>query len=189
MFLRGEIGSGKTSLLKKLLAPMISNAGGFVTRPAADENGVFGIELLPARDYLNKRPENQSLIISFEKSLSAFNPKPFAAYFSRNEEAPFYLFDEIGGAELLDPHFLEGFRRLLRKGKPLIAVLKSQRSALLLSRRLGLGEEYLKAHAEFTELIESHPESVVVEHYSRGDTLSEKRIKDFIRENLNAQFI
>ena len=81
LFLRGEIGSGKTTLLKKYLSPMIHMAGGFVTRLVTVDGKMQGIEVLPARDYLSKSPEDKTLIFSFKDGKPCFSPELLHEYF------------------------------------------------------------------------------------------------------------
>ena len=189
LFLRGEIDSGKTTLLKKHLSPKIHRAGGFVTRLVIVDGKMQDIEVLPARDYLSKSPEDKTLIFSFKDGKPCFSPEPLFEYFGSGDTAPFYFFDEIGGIELLDPRFIEDFKSIMEKGRPLIAVLKSSSKSFLLSRKLGLEPEYKRAYAEFEEMIRSFPRTVIVEHQGIGDVISEKTLCEFIKENLDAQFV
>ena len=189
LFLRGEIGSGKTTLLKKHLSPKIHRAGGFVTRLVIVDGKMQGIEVLPAREYLSESPEEKTLILSFKDGKPCFNPELLHEHLGNGDTAPFYFFDEIGGIELLDPRFIEGFKSIMEKGRPLIAVLKSFSKSFLLSKKLGLESEYKKAYAELEDMIRSFPKAVIVEHQGIGDVISEKTLCEFIKENLDAQFV
>ncbi len=189
LFLRGEIGTGKTTLLKKHLGAVIHKAGGFVTRRVMIEGRMQGIEILPAREYLSESPKDKTFICSFKEGVPCFNSEPLREYFESENTAPFYLFDEVGGIELLDPEFKEDFKSVMEKGKPFIAVLKSAKKSFLLSRKLGMEPEYKRAYAEFEEMIKSFPQAEILEHSGIGDMISEKALCSFIKEKLDAQFV
>ncbi len=189
LFLRGEVGTGKTTLLKKHLGAVMHKAGGFVTRQIMIDGRMHGIEILPAREYLSESCDDKTFICTFKDGVPCFNPEPLREYFESRDTAPFYLFDEIGGIELLDPEFKEDFRRVMAKGKPLIAVLKSAKKSFLLSRKLGMEPEYKRAYAEFEEMIKSFPQAEILEHSGIGDVISEKALCSFIKEKLDAQFV
>lgn len=189
LFLRGEIGSGKTTLLKKHLAAAIPAAGGFFTRRISDFGSIRGIEIMSAKEYLSESRAEKTLICSFKDGVPSFNYEPMREYFNADDKAPFYLFDEIGGIELLDPRFIGDFRGVMERGKPIIAVLKSCSKDFLPSRALGSEHEYQAAYAEFCEMIKSFPQSKTAEYSGFKDSLCEKAVCGFIKENIYARFI
>ena len=76
----------------------------------------------------------------------------------------------------------------MEKGRP-HSVLKSFSKSFLLSKKLDLESEYKKAYAELEDMIRSFPKAVIVEHQGIGDVISEKTLCEFIKENLDAQFV
>ena len=156
--LTGPSGCGKSSLIRAALGEKLSQAGGFVTKLSAGEDGsLLGLELLPAaaaggvEGYLPRR------VLDFTLSPPKTDNEVYRQYgVQLLEEAawyPFAVLDEFGGFELIIPQFREALFGFLRSEQPCIGVLKDEQEAELLRSWLGLGERYSGFSRQLRELL------------------------------------
>ena len=148
LFLIGPTGSGKSSLLRRILGAQLAAAGGFVTDSALGAYGeLVGFTLSPAAAAAGVAGFVPERYLDCTK----FPPRCDNEVFRRTgvrllEEAdcyPFALLDEIGGHELLIPPFREALYALLRSPLPTLGALKTFEEADALRQALGLGRKWL----------------------------------------------
>lgn len=135
-FLEGDSFIGKTKLIREVLVEQQVSCGGFfVRRHFAEDNSVLGFELCEAEAILAneiKSPDPSHCFIWREEDGWKKNPAVFEAYGclllsqAKNSSSSFFLFDEIGGIELLSVCFFTRLKSLLQQDKKNIGVFKSE---------------------------------------------------------------
>lgn len=164
LILLGEIGSGKSTLIRSALGGDAVRAGGFVTRRITENGTVQGFDLapaaalwdptLPARrflDFSGGQRRDDSVFAGLGASL-----------LTRALEAPFAVADEFGGLELLVPEFYEALVKLLTSDIPTIGVLKTPGAVRALGSRIPLGEEYAQLADSLRRLLESDNDTLLL---------------------------
>lgn len=168
LFLRGEIGCGKSTLIKTALGGRIFEAGGFVTARVLDGGRLMGFELRGLSEIRGRR------FLDFSGDGAERDDSVFTGYGAKllgeAEEHSFAVLDEIGGLELMLPEFYSALTAFLETKTPCVGVLKSQRAAGELAGRMALGGDYLKKYLEFCELLQRDSETEILETFGRGDS-------------------
>lgn len=162
LFLEGPSGVGKTTLLLAELGPLLSWAGGFVTRRLLDENANTRAFSLTSPDFsghssLPYAPDAPNIFLERDGDRMRWQAEVFIgtglALLASSAEKRLILLDEFGGAEILLDAFHARLLEVLNGGVPCIGVLKSTAHAMKLARTLGLPEEYLRRHRELREAL------------------------------------
>lgn len=156
IFLLGDIGCGKSSLIRSCLGGDAARAGGFVTLRRGLEKEPTGFDLAPARALVDENVARQTFL-DFTKQ-----PKREDSVFSgfgvnllkEAETYPFAVADEFGGLELEIPEFRQALLEFLSLDIPCIGVLKNEEASAALTRRTGLGGDYAKAYAALRKFLE-----------------------------------
>lgn len=164
LILTGEIGTGKTTLIQRILGTHACRAGGFITRRVF-ENGILqSYELAPAAALADSDIKGQSFLM--------FSPTPVRndTVFSGSGtqllkaalQAPYAVADEFGGLELLVEPFYEQLLALLRSDVPVIGVMKTPQAFHALSEKVPLGNDYTAKALELYTLLQNDPETVLL---------------------------
>ncbi|WP_313155930.1 nucleoside-triphosphatase [Lacrimispora sp.] len=137
LFLKGDSGEGKTTLLFECLKPWHRMVGGFYSQRLLSEDGMtMGFRMVPAAEewipaaaykkgmtnVFIQRNEN-----GFQKNLQFFKTDGIEILRS-SAHNKLLLLDEIGGIELFAPEFMEEVLCCIDSQVPCIGVLKSQKN-------------------------------------------------------------
>jgi nucleoside-triphosphatase THEP1 len=157
LFLQGDTGVGKTSLILEKIRPYMRETGGFFIQRLTEAGatrafrtaGVF-YESAPCAPYA-KNAEG----VFIEKTEDGWRAEPEAfikavsALLSGFRNKKLILLDEIGGIELLSEQFAGLLQPVLESGIPCIAVIKSEKNAKAMALELTTGAEYEAARRKF----------------------------------------
>ncbi|WP_312443639.1 nucleoside-triphosphatase [Lacrimispora sp.] len=137
LFLKGDSGEGKTTLLFECLKPWHRMVGGFYSQRLLNEDGLtMGFRMVPAAEewipaaaykkgmtnVFIQRNEN-----GFQKNLQFFKTDGIEILRS-SAHNKLLLLDEIGGIELFVPDFMKEVLCCIDSQVPCIGVLKSQKN-------------------------------------------------------------
>ena len=164
LILLGEIGSGKSTLIRFCLGSDAARAGGFVTRRITENGAVLGFDLAPAAAIWDSNlPARRFLDFSEgqRRDDGVFSGLG-VSLLTRALDAPFAVADEFGGLELLVPEFYEGLVKLLTSDVPTIGVFKTPASVRALSEKIPLGKEYARKVDALRRLLEADPETTIL---------------------------
>ena len=178
LILCGEIGCGKSTLIRNALGPDAARAGGYVTLRCMNSEKLMGFKLAPARALADPSICGQQFLDFTTGSIR--NDQVFAEYgaslLEKYENYPFVVADEFGGLELLVPEFREGLYRLLQSEVPCVGVLKTYRASRALAQRMGLDTDYEKQYKMLREMLESNSQTLLLNTAGRYDTEAEKAL-------------
>ena len=158
LFLEGDIGCGKTSILLKNLTPYLPHSKGFMTlRLLDDQKNVRAYSIVPAAARVSSYEKftSNDPNIFLEKTTTGWkrNEEVFTKVglpmITDSEAASFFLLDEIGGFELLQPKFFNRLLEMLSSDKPCIGVIKSFKNLKTMCGRIGINDEYTKIFSLF----------------------------------------
>ena len=170
LLLSGEIGCGKSTLIRNALGAEARKAGGFVTLRCLEGETLLGFDLAPGSALADPAaPRQRFLDFTCGKQQ---NDQVFADFGSAllKAPAPFALADEFGGLELLIPPFRESLRALLDSGTPVLGVFKTDRASQALARRMDLDGRYRECYLAFREMLEQDPRVTLLATAGRGDS-------------------
>lgn len=159
LFLTGDQGCGKSTLIRSVLGSAVRQAAGFLTVRTAD-----GVSI--------QSPDGASAVpfLTLSGKEPVYAPQVFlqtAAVLLR-KQAPFAVLDEIGGIELLSPAFHRLLDEFLEAGIPCLGVVKNASSAEKLCRRLQLGDGYPAAAAALRQKLAADPDTLLMETDARA---------------------
>lgn len=164
LILMGDIGAGKSTLIRSALGSDAARAGGFVTRRITEKGMVQGFDLAPAAVLWNPTLPAQRFL-DFSKGQRR-DDGVFAglgaSLLAQALDAPFAVADEFGGLELLVPEFYEGLVKLLTSDIPTIGVLKTPAAVRALAEKIPLGEDYARKVDALRALLEADPETTIL---------------------------
>lgn len=194
LLLEGFPGTGKTSLILKLLGARITRAGGFSTvRLHYPDGTIAGYRVKRASDMTcpdeDYRDDLKDVFLRFFPDGRVKDEQVFIRFASRVlveaswSGIPFILMDEFGGVEIVDSDFCETLRRAISSEVPVIGVLKSRRNSEKMAQNFSLGDEYMRAYDSLRSFIESS-DSVIVDLQEVGVEKASEMILTWMRENL-----
>lgn len=152
LFIKGNSGIGKTTILLRCIEPFRNEIGGFLTQRILDKNGeTFGFTLVPieeviepTRIYSNDirdmfiRKENDS----WKKDTKIFMDKGIEILESgMKAKKKLLIMDEIGGVELKEEAFKRQLYKVLGGPIPCLGVLKSARNYESMKKRVCIDNE------------------------------------------------
>lgn len=164
LILMGEIGAGKSTLIRNALGDHAARAGGFVTRRITEKGTVQGFDLAPAAVLSDSTLPGQRFLDFSEgqrRDDSVFAVLG-ASLLHQALDAPYAVADEFGGLELLVPEFYDELVKLLTSDVPTIGVLKTPASVRALAEKIPLGEEYARKADSLRRLLEADPETAIL---------------------------
>lgn len=160
LFLQGDRGIGKSTLLREALLPHQGEVAGFAVQRLREEGRVAGFRAVSIEGEL---PPLEAAYSPGQSGVfllgSTRDPAGLEAVMARAEAhscipgCKLILLDEIGGIELTAAPFMAALDRLLAGPVPCVGVLKSRANLAHTLSRLGLGEGYLALHAALEERI------------------------------------
>jgi len=155
LFLLGDIGCGKSSMLCEALGASVSLAGGFRTVRVVEQGRLTGFELL-ASD--GRRGRFCDLTQGIRRDDSVFSGLG-AELLREAARHPFAVLDEFGGMELLVPEFRAALFDFLRSDVPCIGVLKNEQAVQALLARIPLDSPYEHHLQTLRALLEADPDT------------------------------
>lgn len=153
LFLTGPMGCGKSTAIAQALGAKLKKAGGFLTRRNGRDRLYFTLESPDGSQkatFLDFRGDSPRVDLSVFDSLGA-----------KLLTGDFLVLDEIGGAELLEPAFMEALDRALASGLPILGVVKAEGPAGKLMDTLQLSEAYLEASARLRRRLAEDEDTLV----------------------------
>ena len=184
LILSGEIGCGKTTLIRTALGSLASVAGGFVTFRILENEQLLGFDLAPASSLVC--PESLQTARRFldfsgtAQRNDAVFAETGAALLKKALSAPFAVADEFGGLELLVPAFRTALFALLQSDTPCIGVMKTPAAAAALAERIPLGCEYAAQYQALKRLLETDPETCLLPVTPWPDSHAAARIEQWV---------
>ena len=164
LILTGEIGTGKTSLIRTALGDEVRRAGGFITGRIFEDTLLRGYALAPAAALADPAFVGQSCL--------TLSPTPH-----RNDtvvaesgvrllaaalDAPFAVADEFGGLELQVSPFYAALLALLRSDVPVIGVLKTPEALRALSEKISPENDYSQRANALRSMLEADPDTMLL---------------------------
>lgn len=143
LFLTGNKGCGKSTIISSALGENLGKAGGFLTVRELGEDG-------DAKAFWLCRPGSNDgqMIIDYSRQPYTMYPEVFeglgVALVKEAQKYDYVVLDEIGGFEILTDSFLDALMELLQSDVPCIGVVKALGAATRMIQRLGLGDLYVQ---------------------------------------------
>ena len=147
LFLTGNKGCGKSTIIASALGENLGTAGGFLTVRELGEDG-------DARAFWLRQPgsDDGQMIIDYSEQPYTMHPEVFETLgvqlVRQAREYDYVVLDEIGGFEILTDSFLDALMELLQSVVPCIGVVKAPGAATRMIQRLGLGALYVQRSEE-----------------------------------------
>lgn len=177
LFLLGDIGCGKTTLLRNTPGLFTAKTGGFVTERVLGAGGsLSGFVLRPAWAVSGKTGPAYPFLTAgadgFVRDDRVFAQEA-PGLLDEAAQAPFAVLDEFGGLELLVPEFFEALLRFLSSTTPCVGVLKAPGASKRLSSTLSLPHTYQNAWERLYALLRADCDTELFETFGHGDGRAE----------------
>lgn len=160
IFLQGQRGIGKSTLLREVLRPAAPILAGFSTQRLMEAGNTIGYravstegELCPVETFYKAHTKGVFLLRGkpnvsvLEQTILQLERD------SQKEHVKLILLDEIGGIELVSEQFMRSINRLLSGGKPCIGVFKSAENMAHTRSMLQLESCYFELHEKLEQCI------------------------------------
>lgn len=195
LFLQGDIGIGKSTLIRDAVLPYIDEFAGFFVQRIFVGQRVVGFslrQLFEAKDYLlsrhvSKIEEVSNLFLyrdacgQWHHDLRIFRREGIAALRrGRFERKKFILIDELGGVELQDIAFMEEVLTVLDGDIPVLGVLKSPKGIEKIQNRTGKINIRERKVKEIYTLLAEHQGVSFLEITEMNRTYTAKKIREFV---------
>ncbi len=174
LFLEGNIGVGKSSLVREIILPFLPEVGGFFVQrifigdryAAFKLNEVGKAASYRLNRYVSSLDEADDLFLfsdargKWQQNLSVFNGRGAACLQKdRVAEKKLILMDELGGIELACPAFMEKVFDVLEGDIPALGVLKSRKNMQKMKSAGLTGTDRVRSGtAVLADRIRSHPQ-------------------------------
>ena len=127
LLITGAPGSGKTTLIRAVLAELSAKAGGFVTEEIRErgERTGFRVSALDGRagTFASTRGTRGPRVGRYRVDVSAFETVGVTALEAATCEADLIVVDEIGKMELCSPRFVQALEAALASPKPILGTI------------------------------------------------------------------
>lgn len=193
LFLKGNSGEGKTTLLFECLRPWHKNMGGFYTQRLVDEKGrTMGFRMVPANEEwasqaLYKKGLSNVFLewteAGFQKNLEVFE-RTGAELLQSSANKKLCLMDEIGGVELFAPGFMNALRNCLEGPLPCIGVIKSRKNLSAMATRIPVLPESDRLNMELEEEILKRSKGQIITFERQKESMVYRIILDFLKKIL-----
>lgn len=199
LFLFGNIGAGKSTLIRECLLPYLNAVGGFYVQRIFCGNELIAFSLKPIADessyeltlkvddlegldnlflHLDNNGKWQSNNDVFLKSGLAFLQN------SIQNNKKLILLDELGGIELHNQTFMTEVYKIIKGSIPLLGVVKAPKNARILER-VNAGKGVTDVNLMFIDYLnhDQNTELLNVDNIDRNEAAS--RIYNFVEEVFN----
>ncbi len=191
LFLKGDSGEGKTTLLFECLKPWHQIMGGFYSQRLLNEDGMtMGFRMVPADEEwipaAAYKKELTNIFIQrnehgFQKDLQFFKTDGIEILRS-SAQRKLCLLDEIGGVELFVPEFMEEVLCRIDSQIPCIGVLKSQKNLQSMRTRVPTESDPDKLLRELEEKLEKRSNGRILTFDREKKEHIRAEIMEFLRE-------
>lgn len=188
LFLEADSGTGKSTLIRKLIAPHIDKVGGFTSQRLLDDSGeTIAFRIVAASDMRLATPYEdtpESIFRIITEDVRGLNkPEIFETegmkYLTGNTGKKLILLDEIGGIELRNDAFRKKLHELLSGDTPCIGVIKQNQKAANMSCLSGKTPVTVQYNTELRDKMLNEYRCKILK-FSRGDKNIESEVKSFI---------
>ena len=191
LFLKGDSGEGKTTLLFECLKPWHPKVGGFYSQRLLNEDGMtMGFRMVPAEEewipaaaykkgmtnVFIERTEH-----GFQKKLQFFKTGGIEILRSYTHKE-FCLLDEIGGIELFVPEFMEEVLCCIDSQVPCIGVLKSRKNLEAMKTRVPTEPDPDKLLRDLEEKLVKRSNGRILTFERKKREYIQTEIMEFLRE-------
>lgn len=193
LFLTGDSGEGKTTLLFQCLKPYRAVTGGFYSQRLVDENGdTAGFRLASAKEeweseaffregltniFLRRTKEG---MVSFPEVFQNEGRKLLAGH----GDNKLILMDEIGGMELLIPEFMEAVHDCMKGPEPCIGVLKSRKNFAMMMSRNGGNPFAASLRDDLEEAVLKDQDNQLLTFWRKDEEAVREKILKYLREGI-----
>lgn len=191
LFLKGDSGEGKTTLLFECLKPWHRMIGGFYTQRLINDDGMtMGFRMVPAEEewipaaaYKNGMTNVfiQRIEHGFQKNPEFFKTDGIEILRS-TAQRKLCLLDEIGGVELFIPEFMEEVLCCINSRIPCIGVLKSQKNLQSMRTRVPTEPGPDKLLQDLEETLGKRPDGRILTFERDKKEHIRAEIMEFLRE-------
>lgn len=192
IFLEGPIQQGKSTLIRKVLAPYKDYVGGFASQRLNLPDGTtMAYRIGPAAQTPLTAPFNDDVKgghngvfrINTPSGMALKFPEVFDCcgidYLKNNDGKKIILLDEIGGAEMLNDDFSKELYQLLSGDIPCIGVIKRYKSAGFMSKTAGYSKEISSKNLALRTRLTEELNGKIIE-FKRNDHEVEQILEDFL---------
>lgn len=193
LFLTGDSGEGKTTLIFQCLKPYRSVTGGFYSQRLMDENGdTAGFRLASAKEEWEPkgiyREGLGDVFLRRTKDGMLLYPQVFLntgrKLLAGDGKEQFLLMDEIGGVELLIPEFMEAVHDCLNGPKHCIGVIKSRKNYAGMMSRNGSSPFAPQLREKLEEEVLRNPDNQLLTYWRKDEESVREKILNYIREGI-----
>ncbi|MBE5988438.1 MAG: hypothetical protein E7250_11990 [Paenibacillaceae bacterium] len=193
LFLTGNSGEGKTTLLFQCLKPYRAVTGGFFSQRLVSESGdTVGFRLASANEewepkicyhdgltniFLKRTKEG---MVSFPEVFQ----KEGRELLTSHGDHKLILLDEIGGVELLIPEFMEAVYACLNGPKPCIGVIKSRNNFAMMMARNGGNSSAFHLRDELEESVRMSLHNQLLTYHRKDEEAVREKILKYLREGI-----
>lgn len=193
LFLTGNSGEGKTTLLFQCLKPYRAVTGGFFSQRLVSESGdTVGFRLASANEewepeicyhdgltniFLKRTKEG---MVSFPEVFQ----KEGRELLTSHGDHKLILLDEIGGVELLIPEFMEAVYACLNGQKPCIGVIKSRNNFAMMMARNGGNSSAFHLRDELEESVRMSLHNQLLTYHRKDEEAVREKILKYLREGI-----
>lgn len=193
LFLTGNSGEGKTTLLFQCLKPYRAVTGGFFSQRLVSESGdTVGFRLASANEewepkicyhdgltniFLKRTKEG---MVSFPEVFQ----KEGRELLTSHGDHKLILLDEIGGVELLIPEFMEAVYACLNGPKPCIGVIKSRNNFAIMMARNGGKSSAFHLRDELEESVRMSLHNQLLTYHRKDEEAVREKILKYLREGI-----
>ena len=187
LFLSGPAFCGKSRLIRGQLGVLLQCAGGFCTGLDRDEEGsVLGCSLMPAAMAGGVEGLEKERFLDMRSFPPLHDCEVFrelgVRLLKEAEWYPFAVLDEIGGIDVIIPQFRISLDALLASELPLLGVVKSREDSEQMRRILGPGERYTAFSERLWKMLESDPDTRIIEIREDAEREASGPVAAWVRE-------
>lgn len=193
LFLTGNSGEGKTTLLFQCLKPYRAVTGGFFSQRLVSESGdTVGFRLASANEEWEPKICYQDGLTNIFLKRTKEGMVSFPEVFQKegrelltsHGDHKLILLDEIGGVELLIPEFMEAVYACLNGPKPCIGVIKSRNNFAMMMARNGGNSSAFHLRDELEESVRMSLHNQLLTYHRKDEEAVREKILKYLREGI-----
>lgn len=189
LFLEGPIQEGKSTLIRALIRDYLSQTGGFCSQRLLNESGeTVGFRVVTTAEAMaltaRYTPELSDVFLYFGGEKAEVRPEVFSdsalKYLRESKGKKLILLDEIGGIELLEPHFRKKVYEILGGSTPCLGVLKLEKSNRNMCKNAKIDKECTERLIRLKEDLISRFDTDIVPFQRESAEKAEDAIEAFL---------